>query len=88
MNIANIDRRMFLRGTGIALALPWFETFASALPSVSKPKKRLACFYVPDGVPMPRSDDPAFEDWAWFPARGRQGISFHQMFGSARTIAQ
>lgn len=67
MEIATIDRRRFLRGTGIALALPWFETFASALPSVSTPKKRLACFYVPDGVPMPRQDDPAFEDWAWFP---------------------
>lgn len=67
MNIATIDRRRFLRGSGIALALPWFETFASELPSVSTPKKRLACFYVPDGVPMPRSDDPAFEDWAWFP---------------------
>ena len=67
MNVATIDRRRFLRGTGIALALPWFETFASAQPSVATPRKRLACFYVPDGVPMPRSDDPAFEDWAWFP---------------------
>lgn len=67
MNIATLDRRKFLRATGIALALPWFETFASALPSVSTPRKRLACFYVPDGVPMPRQDDPAFEDWAWFP---------------------
>lgn len=67
MNIAAMDRRKFLRASGIALALPWFESFASALPSVSTPRKRLACFYIPDGVPMPRSDDPAFEDWAWFP---------------------
>jgi hypothetical protein len=67
MNIANMDRRRFLRATGIALTLPWFETFAADLPSVSTPRKRLACFYVPDGVPMPRSDDPAYEDWAWFP---------------------
>ena len=67
MNTSNIDRRKFLRTSGIALALPWFETFAAALPSAAKPKKRLACFYIPDGVPMPRSDDPAFEEWAWFP---------------------
>ena len=67
MNFSTIDRRKFLRASGFALALPWFETFASSLPSVSSPKKRLACFYVPDGGPMPLSTDPAFEDWAWFP---------------------
>ena len=31
------------------------------------PPRRLACFYFPDGVPMPRPDDPAHQDWAWFP---------------------
>ena len=67
MDMCNLDRRKFLRGAGIALALPWFETFASALPLASTPKKRLACFYIPDGVPMPRQDDPAFKDWSWFP---------------------
>ena len=67
MSIATLDRRKFLRGAGIGLALPWFETFASALKSSSKQKKRLACFYIPDGVPMPRSDDPAFNEWSWFP---------------------
>ena len=76
MNIAKIDRRRFLRGAGIALALPWFETFTSALPSVSTARKRLACFYVPDGVPMPREDDPAFEDWAWFPHGNSQEYHF------------
>ncbi len=36
-------------------------------------KKRLACFYMPDGVPMPLADDPAYQDWAWFPhGNGRQ----------------
>lgn len=63
----SLDRRKFLRGVGVGLALPWFETFASTLPQASKPKKRLACFYIPDGVPMPRKADPAFQDWSWFP---------------------
>ncbi|QDV23374.1 DUF1552 domain-containing protein [Aureliella helgolandensis] len=67
MNFSILDRRSFLHGTGVALALPWFESFAADLPSVSTPRKRLACFYVPDGVPMPRREDPAFEDWSWFP---------------------
>lgn len=59
------DRRRFLRGTGIALALPHLETFAADTPSVRR--NRFAGFYMPDGVPMPLAEDPAYEDWAWFP---------------------
>ena len=64
--ISALDRRRFLRGAGgFALALPLFETFANAAESTQR--KRLACFYMPDGVPMPRKEDTAFEDWSWFP---------------------
>ncbi|AMV31445.1 hypothetical protein VN12_04955 [Pirellula sp. SH-Sr6A] len=70
MNIRldRVDRRRFLRGTGYALALPLFGTFRSLgnEPSLSNPK-RLGCFYFPDGVPMPLANDPAYQDWAWFP---------------------
>lgn len=68
--LSRLDRRNFLRGTaGFALALPAFETFAGTAPAGEKPanNKRLACFYMPNGVPMPREDDPAYEDWSWFP---------------------
>ena len=68
-NLASLDRRRFLRGTGIALALPWFESIAKFAGAAELPanRKRLACFYMPDGVPMPLAEDPAFKDWAWFP---------------------
>ena len=64
------NRRKFLRGSaGFALALPALETFCgvagAAQQSVSP--RRLACFYLPNGVPMPRKDDPAYQDWSWFP---------------------
>ena len=63
--LSSLDRRKFLRGvSGFALALPTFETFGSA--GVTD-KKRFASFYMPDGVPMPRKEDPAFQDWSWFP---------------------
>ena len=65
-----LDRRAFLRGSaGIALALPAFETFSrtSVTPAKDASRKRLACFYLPNGVPMPRQDDPAYEEWSWFP---------------------
>lgn len=65
INRSSIDRRKFLRGaSGFALALPAFETFATSSAAV---KRRFAAFYMPDGVPMPRKEDPAFHDWAWFP---------------------
>lgn len=68
-NLASLDRRRFLRGSGIALALPWFESVAQIADAAAQParRKRLACFYMPDGVPMPLAEDPAHEDWAWFP---------------------
>ena len=70
LNMNSLDRRRFLRGTGLALALPLFETFATSLARASEETsqpRRLACFYFPDGVPMPLPEDPAYRNWAWFP---------------------
>lgn len=78
ISLASLDRRRFLRGTGIALALPWFESFAGAgtLAGESTKRKRLACFYMPDGVPMPLAEDPAHKDWAWFPHGNGKEFTF------------
>jgi len=68
--LSTLDRRHFLRGFGgVALALPAFETFSGTARAAEKiaNRKRLACFYHPTRVPMPRQDDPAYEDWSWFP---------------------
>ena len=70
MNLNNLDRRRFLRGTGVALALPLFECVASARLRANEGTnaiKRLACIYFPDGVGMPLPEDPSYKDWAWFP---------------------
>lgn len=76
-----LDRRRFLRGTGVALALPWLEcarpSSAFGTETVSNPK-RLACFYFPDGVPMPLVEDPAHQDWSWFPHGGGSDFTFTQ----------
>ena len=51
-----LSRRTVLRGFGTALALPWLEAMtpkvASAASAVAAPK-RMAFFYVPNGVHMP-----------------------------------
>ncbi|MCM2372662.1 DUF1552 domain-containing protein [Aporhodopirellula aestuarii] len=69
MNLNALDRRRFLRGaSGFALALPAFEAFsASAGAAENVVPRRLACFYLPNGVPMPLPEDPAYQDWSWFP---------------------
>ena len=66
-NLSSLDRRRFLRGAGIALALPCLETFAASAATATRRKNRFAAFYLPDGVPMPRREDPAHQDWSWFP---------------------
>ena len=64
-----LNRRRFLRGAGYALALPGFASLNHSVKASEEAQspKRLACFYFPDGVPMPLPEDPAFQDWAWFP---------------------
>jgi hypothetical protein len=77
-----LDRRRFLRGTGAALALPFLVSGLSRSESELQDSenqvnpKRLACIYFPDGVPMPLREDPAFEDWSWFPHGGGTDFAF------------
>lgn len=69
-NLSQLDRRRFLRGSGAALALPLLSSSIPLLAANNEERanpKRLACIYFPDGVPMPLREDPAYEDWSWFP---------------------
>ncbi|MEZ6140030.1 MAG: DUF1552 domain-containing protein [Zavarzinella sp.] len=72
MNNQSFNRRTFLRGTGLALALPWFETFAKAAPTNDETPKRFVSIYHPDGVGLPLKSDPAWKDWSWFPRGGEK----------------
>lgn len=78
INLVSLDRRRFLRGSGVALALPWFGSIARRASGAEQPvtRKRLACFYMPDGVPMPLAEDSAYKDWAWFPHGGGNKFTF------------
>ncbi len=72
-----LSRRTFLRGAGVALALPWLETFAAASSAKGGALKdatprRFLSVYHPDGVGLPLKSDPAWKDWAWFPRGGEK----------------
>jgi hypothetical protein len=64
-----VNRRNFLRCAGIGLALPWMETFADTKEPAAK-MARFVSIYHPDGVGLPRQEDPAWQDWSWFPQGG------------------
>ena len=66
------DRRTFLRGAGVALALPWLESLARADAVASVTPKRFLSVYHPDGVGLPLKADPAWNDWSWFPRGGEK----------------
>lgn len=65
----SLPRRTFLRGTGVALALPLLESMVPAVTAlaqtVAAPKTRLGCIYFPHGAIMPKwtpaGDGPDFE---------------------------
>ena len=67
-----LSRRTFLRGSGVALALPWLETFAAIGKSKDETPKRFVSIYHPDGVGLPLKSDPAWKDWSWFPRGGEK----------------
>ena len=84
------SRRRFIRGSGIALALPNLHSLAGAATTTDKAvkPKRLACFYFPDGVPMPLPEDPAYQDWAWFPHGGGAEYQFTKCMESLEDLRQ
>ena len=71
----SLNRRSFLRASGLALALPWLETFAADPPASDDTPKRFVSIYHPDGVGLPLKTDPAWKDWSWFPRGGEK--DFH-----------
>ncbi len=47
-----LGRRMFLRGMGAAVALPFLDAMAPALSATPKAPVRMAIVYVPNGLIM------------------------------------
>jgi len=62
-----LDRRAMLKGSGVALALPAFESMLSAAPQRSaQTPRRMCCVLFPYGVAMP-DDESVDRQWGWFP---------------------
>ena len=65
----HLNRRTFLRGTGVSLGLPWLECMGSSAHATSaetSKAKRLCAFYFGFGVSLPKEDSDQSK-WRWFP---------------------
>ena len=74
-----INRRAFLRGGGVAIALPYLDCMswgktkdAGALP------KRLVVSYIAYGVYEPRTKDGSHHDWNWWPCKDPGPLTFNK----------
>jgi hypothetical protein len=75
-NAFSLNRRSFLYGAGVALALPSLETFAARKTNPRNTPKRFLSVYHPDGVGLPLKKDPAWKDWSWFPHADKNETDF------------
>ena len=69
MKTWHLQRRTFLRGTGVSLALPFMNAMAagSEEKALRSLPKRAAFIFFPNGVSLPPEKDPQHKDWYWFP---------------------
>ena len=56
----HLDRRTFLRGAGLSLALPWLEAMAKADPPAERPK-RFCAFFFGNGVAIPNDKSSEYK---------------------------
>ena len=77
----HLPRRTFLRGAGVAIALPLLDSMVPAgtalAQTAANPKSRLGCIYVPHGATMDK----------WTPATVGNGFEFTERSDSHREPA-
>ena len=72
----HLDRRTFLTGTGVALALPYLECMGND-SKASEPPRRMCAMYFPFGVSLPKKDSPNAK-WGWFPKGEGESYEFNE----------
>ena len=72
----HLDRRSFLHGSGVTLALPFLECMA-ADASVAAVPRRFCAVYFPYGI-VQRSEKSKAAEWNWFPEAPGRGYRFNR----------
>ncbi len=72
----HINRRTFLRASGISLSLPWLEAMSAESSPTATPK-RFCTIYFPYGVSLPGKNHEASQ-WRWFPDSEGRDFRFNE----------
>lgn len=78
----HLDRRTFLRGMGVACALPYLEAMEPALRlsrHPAPPARRALFVYFPNGCSLPEENDAKNRHWRWFPDGAGRDFRFTQV---------
>ena len=78
----HLDRRTFVRGAGVACALPWLEAMSWAGSPEAERPRRLCVVYFPNGCSLPEEDDAENAHWRWFPSGGGADFRFTRVLAS------
>lgn len=71
-----LNRRAFLAGSGVSLALPWLECMGADAQPASRPK-RFCAVYFPYGIVL-RPPESAASEWNWFPSGSGEDFRFNR----------
>lgn len=76
----HLDRRTFLKGSGVALALPFMNAMAvgDEDKAIKELPKRAAFMFFPNGVSLPPEKDDQHEDWYWYPKGEGRNFTFRK----------
>lgn len=76
----HLQRRTFLRGAGVSLALPFMNAMAvgAERQALQALPKRAAFIFFPNGVSLPPKKDLQHEEWYWFPKGEGKNYEFRR----------
>lgn len=71
-----LQRRVFLRGAGVALSLPLLDCMVAKAEQLQRPR-RFCAIYFPYGVSMANKDEES-RSWRWFPSGEGRDFQFNE----------
>lgn len=80
----HLDRRTFLRGSGVSMALPWMESMSIGAADESTLPKRFCAVYWPFGVVA--APKPEEQQWGWFPTGEGKDFQFTNVLQSMEPL--
>ncbi len=80
----HLNRRTFLRGTGVSLSLPFLECMGVGEVSTDRPK-RMCSVYFPYGASLPKTDHE-LAHWRWMPNGEGRDFQFNESLKSLEPL--